>query len=432
MPLPDPVIVVPGITAGTLHDHYVMPPDDLWTVIGHKFERLALHPDNLRFEASGPAVVRPGQLFEIAYNELISELRHNLSPNADQPVPVYPFSFDWRQPLERVETELGAFIEDVIARTSVTRHYAIDGYAARRKVNLVGHSMGGLVIAGYVASAAAAGRVNKVATLGTPYRGSLEAIIKITTGTSNLGATPPNSREREASRLTPALYYLLPDLMDGITIDPALPQTLYDPACWQPSIVQSIAEYIRRHGINSVDINGQATRLFTKLLNDARSHRQRLNTLDLARIGLSASDWLCVVGVNSTTRVRLQVIRQPDGSADFRFHDADRGNGWEDNNPALREFTGDGTVPFSGAVPPFLRPENLVCVTTDDFGYWEVEDKVTASVAGFHGIMSNMDMLHRLIVRHFTGAPDTHENTWGRAAPGVANWVPPLPLTQKP
>ncbi len=37
MPLPDPVIVVPGITAGTLHDHYVMPPDDLWTVIGHKF-----------------------------------------------------------------------------------------------------------------------------------------------------------------------------------------------------------------------------------------------------------------------------------------------------------------------------------------------------------------------------------------------------------
>jgi hypothetical protein len=42
-----------------------------------------------------------------------------------------------------------------------------------------------------------------------------------------------------------------------------------------------------------------------------------------------------------------------------------------------------------------------------------------------------MDMLHRLIVRHFTGRPDTRGNTWGRPVPGVSNWQPPLALEAK-
>ena len=167
------------------------------------------------------------------------------------------------------------------------------------------------------------------------------------------------------------------------------------------------------------------------MLSDAENHRNRINALEIGKFGLTSNDWLCVVGVNSETRVRLQVVRQPDGSPDFAFHSADRTNSWDDPNPALHEFTGDGTVPFGGAVPLFLKPENLVCVTPDDYGYWEVEDRMATSVAGFHGILPNMDMLHRLIVRHFTGAPDSHGNTWGRAAPGVASWAPPLPLTQK-
>jgi hypothetical protein len=92
-------------------------------------------------------------------------------------------------------------------------------------------------------------------------------------------------------------------------------------------------------------------------------------------------------------------------------------------------MTGDGTVPFEGAVPRFLALENLVCVTPDDYGYWAVADRVLSSQAGFHGILPNMDLLHRIIVSHFTGRPDTHGNTWRRPAPGVAPeaWQPPIP-----
>jgi hypothetical protein len=54
-----------------------------------------------------------------------------------------------------------------------------------------------------------------------------------------------------------------------------------------------------------------------------------------------------------------------------------------------------------------------------------------SGVAGFHGILPNMDMLHRLIVRHFTGRVDSRGNTWGRPVPGVKRWQPPMPLRRK-
>jgi hypothetical protein len=44
--------------------------------------------------------------------------------------------------------------------------------------------------------------------------------------------------------------------------------------------------------------------------------------------------------------------------------------------------------------------------------------------------MPNMNMLHRLIVRHLANTPDPHGATWGRPAPGVLPecWQPALPL----
>jgi len=88
-------------------------------------------------------------------------------------------------------------------------------------------------------------------------------------------------------------------------------------------------------------------------------------------------------------------------------------------------------VPFEGAVPPFLNEENLLCVTPDDYGYWELGDKVLSKVAGFHGILPNMNMVHRLIVRFFKDQDDRRGNTWGRRAPGVQNWDPPISLNEK-
>ena len=145
-----PVIFVPGITATCLNDEYLVSPEAVWTVLKKKYNRIALHPDNLKYELNEPARVRSGEIFGVAYDDLIDELRHNLSPRDEWPVPVYPFSYDWRMPLDMVEAELASFVQEVIERTKLMNHYHIAGYSKNPLVNLVGHSMGGMVISGYV------------------------------------------------------------------------------------------------------------------------------------------------------------------------------------------------------------------------------------------------------------------------------------------
>jgi pimeloyl-ACP methyl ester carboxylesterase len=424
MGLVNPVIVVPGITATYLRDQYPLPPETVWSLLTKDYERISLHPDNILYEAMEPARLQPDQVFDIAYKELIQELRHNLSQKADEPVPVFPFGYDWRQPLNLIEGQLATFVDEVIERTKLLKHYYDASYGDDPKVNLVGHSMGGLIVTGFLENYRGKARVGKVATLATPFRGSFEAVIKVTTGTANLGTSAPSSREREAARVMPALYHLLPSF-------PGVKADFFDPAIWQPSILKTLGEYVRLYAVSQKDPEKQAQDLFAALLATAQSHRQRLEDFRLEKAGLTVQDWLCVVGVDSTTRVRLEIINTPQGP-EFDFRSDDRDNEWGNGkDPVKSRLTGDGTVPFEGALPAFLKMENVVCVTPNDFGYWEIQDRLVTQVAGFHGILPNMDMLHRLIVRHFTGWPDDHGNTWGRPAPGVTAWQPPLKLQEK-
>lgn len=425
-----PVIVVPGITASYLRDEYRLPPDTVWSVLKKHYERISLHPDNVRYEAIEPARLVPGQIYEVTYKELTEELRHNLREREDRPVPVFLFSYDWRHPLTHIETQLQDFISEVIARTLLLRHYQVKSYTSAPKVNLVAHSMGGLIATGYLEHYGKKARVGKVVTLAAPFRGSFEAVIKLATGTAALGTDAPESREREAARVTPAIYHLLPTC-DGLDVDPGLPPDIFDPDVWQPGVLQTLQEYVRLHAVSRKNRPQQAQALFGALLETARKHRRRIEGFRLSSAGLGSNDWLCVVGVGATTRVRLKVEKTARGP-EFRFRSQDRVDQWSSGkNAAERKLTGDGTVPFEGGCPAFLGLENIVCVSPEDFGYWELQDRLVSRIAGFHGILPNMDMLHRLIVRHFTGRPDNHGNTWGRSAPGVAQWQPPLNLTRR-
>jgi pimeloyl-ACP methyl ester carboxylesterase len=437
MPSSDPIIVVPGVTATYLRDLYPLPPETIWAVIRKDFERAQMHPDDRRYEVRQPAVGRPDRLYESTYKDLIEELRHNLSESEEQPVPVFPFGYDWRHPLHLVEVALAEFIDEVIDRTKLLRHYHKSGYHQAPRVNLVGHSMGGLVVAGYI-ERFGAGKINKIATLATPFSGSFEAMVKMATGTANIGGTLPSSREREAARLTPSLYHLLPSFETGITHDAVdgLPETTFDPALWQPSILETIISYIERHGVdpgrNKTARKKQGEVLFKALLDEAGGHRKRIDTLKLADKNFEPDRWLCVVGVDARTRVRMRVDVSR-GKPVFRLTSDDRLNKWDEPGAETRKLTGDGTVHFKGAVPKFLPYESLVCVSPRDYGYWEIADSSLTRLAGFHGILPNMNMVHRMLVRHFTGCGDPRANTWGRPAPGVSadNWSPPMKLAPK-
>lgn len=131
-PYPNPVIFLPGIMGSVLHDEYPVSPETVWSPfksVLKDFERITLHPSEPRYELREPARVTAGQLFEILYGEFIEELRHNLTARADEPVPVFPLAYDWRQPLETTEKRLADFIDEVLDRTRLLRHYHEAGSA---------------------------------------------------------------------------------------------------------------------------------------------------------------------------------------------------------------------------------------------------------------------------------------------------------------
>ena len=431
MPIPNPVVFVPGITASELRDEYPVDFERVWGVVSKDYERVALHPDNPRYEAKQPSRVVGDRVFRLVYGEFIEELRHNLSPKPNVPVPVFPFGYDWRQPLELTAAHLRTFIDEVAARTALLSHYGKAGYADEPRVNLVGHSMGGLVIAEYLAQAGNHHKAAKIATLGSPFRGSHEAILKVATGTADLGTNRSSSREREMARVTPALYHLIPGYPGAVVADAGLNTDLFDPNAWQPAVLQSIEQYVRLYGRSNGSPRDRARELFGKMLEQAREQRRRMEDLKLGKVGLADDDWLAVVGVGEETRVRLH-IEDDHSKPWFDLASKDRGNAWKPAAWQGQVDTGDGTVPYLGAQAAFLKTEKLVCVCDDDFGYWELKDRLLESVgAGLHATLPLMNLVQRLVVSHFLGKQSG--NVWGRPAPdlGEAKWDPPIPKLRR-
>lgn len=422
--LPSPVIFLPGIMGSVLRDEYPVDPETVWSplkLLIKSYERITLHPSDVRYELIEPARVNSDQVFVLIYGEIIEELRHNLTPQADKPVPVFPFAYDWRQPLELIEASLSTFIDEVIDRTKLLRHYNKMGYGGEvpAKVSLVAHSMGGLIVAGYLQKYGEA-KVDKVATIASPLRGSLEAIAKTTTGVGALGLSPSSSREREAARVTPALYYLLPSFKGAVTADQGLSDDIFVPEAWQPGVIQTLASFIRMYGLESGPPLARAIELLRSMLDAAWKHRSRIERLTLS----DSKMWLSIVGLDASTRLAMR-IKSDGGKPWFELEEAR--DEWDADDAAHNVNTGDNTVPYLGARSKFIPTKEVVCVTPDDFGFWEIKDKLLEK-GGFHSSLPNMNLVQRLVVSHLRGA--IYGDVWGRPAPDLNTtatpWDPPI------
>ena len=421
MDIQNPVIVIPGITATDLVDDYPLQAEEVWTMVFNKdYERLALHPDDLRYEAVEPAHVVAGQLFPI-YNDLIRALRHELSARADRPTPVFAFPYDWRMDVRDTASRLGHFVDEVIARTKLLKHYA---QADDLQVDLVGHSMGGLVITEYLAARGRRARVGKVATIGTPYLGSTEAIVKMTTGMSLITGPEPREREREAARVTPALYQLFPSYAGAVADRAGRDIDIYDSRNMQQSIVDSLAEFVRIYSVSTPASarRARAVEILEEMLAGARRHRRVVDTFRPADARLRQDDWLAIIGVGERTRINMVVGGRP-GARRFTINEDQRVNKLDSRHPESLQ-TGDGTVPLPGALPPFLPSTRLVCVQDDDLEFLELRDRLLVGLGGFHGLLPRINLVQRLVTRHLR--PAYRGRVWGRRLPGSRSWNPPI------
>jgi alpha/beta hydrolase fold. len=312
----------------------------------------------------------------------------------------------------------------VINRTKLLRHYYDAGFGTKEfpaQVNLAAHSMGGMIVTGYLQKNGQ-DKVNKIATIATPFRGSLESVAKTALGVAALGTTPGSPREREAARVTPALYYLLPSFAGAVIADPGLKDDIFVPEAWQPGIIESLESFFRMYGLDQSKPDQQALALLEAMLNAAWKYRTRMERLQLQ----NSKDWLSLVGVDETTRVTMRITKDAKGAPRFDLADGDVRNDWEHTDPAQHVYTGDNTVPYLGARAKFIPVEQVVCLIPKDFSFWELKDRLLENT-GFHSTLPNMNLCQRLVVSHFKG--EMYGDVWGRPAPDLpegVKWDPPI------
>jgi hypothetical protein len=214
----------------------------------------------------------------------------------------------------------------------------------------------------------------------------------------------------------------LPSFGDAVDPDPGLSSDLFLPTTWQPTILDTLASFIRIYGLDNSDPRPQALRLLTNLLVAAQRHRN-----DIEKVTLNdPKRWLCIVGVNATTRVKMKIEKDTNGNPRFNLSDDDVVNKWKADDPALHILTGDETVPYLGTRTDFIPREQVVCVIPEDYGFWEVKDKIL-NKAGFHANLPNMNLVQRLVVSHFKD--EKYRDVWGRRPPDLPKdekWDPPI------
>jgi pimeloyl-ACP methyl ester carboxylesterase len=195
----DPVVFVPGILGSRLEDDKGV----VWGEVLPSLTRFAdlelpLDPQQNRMKAPGIlntlGVFGP---FKIGQYEGLLKTFAELG--FQENVTLFVFPYDWRQS----NFESAARLRDYVESEKVL---------AGRKINIVAHSMGGLVTRIYVQQLGGAGRVNRVVTLGTPHLGSPESLGTFLNGMGrfkNFAAGGEAAVKRVVFSF-PSMYELLP------------------------------------------------------------------------------------------------------------------------------------------------------------------------------------------------------------------------------
>lgn len=219
------VIFVPGLTGSVLENAGGSRKEVVWlnpfALLQGRMNHLDLADDGVTDATEGVTIEAPRPLW-VAYAKIILRLQHEFS------APV--FAYDWRKATTHNARLLRDFINEQLPASGFER------------VVLVGHSMGGLVITDYLTmpetKAEAEQKVRTVVTLGTPYRGAMEAVLAFANPDDpKFSVLAKVNKNNDAHRMVltwPGMYHLLPapnNLYPGWSPLPDL--DIYDPAVWR-------------------------------------------------------------------------------------------------------------------------------------------------------------------------------------------------------
>ncbi|MFE6976560.1 esterase/lipase family protein [Streptomyces sp. NPDC057682] len=226
----DLVVVVPGILGSTLAD---ADGHEVWAAsgkallrgirtLGNSVKGLTL-PAGLGDEHPGDGVRPTGLMSDVhalpgvwnpvdGYSGLLDWLERNFTLRrrlpgeaADVPANLVGFAYDWRLSCRYNAERLAERVDEELGRWRASRADRRDAKAV-----LLCHSMGGLVTRSYVEQCGGAEVTRRVVTLGTPYRGSLDALMYLVNG-MRYGIGPVGLDLTPFARSLPSLHQLTPD-----------------------------------------------------------------------------------------------------------------------------------------------------------------------------------------------------------------------------
>ncbi len=202
----EPVIIVPGIMGSYLNK--ISDNEEIWPNVGKMINPITLQDNylnDLKLDASGSEVLGmyPRDIIESVlsfpqYGDLINKFKNNgytLNQN------LFVFPYDWRLDIPTPLSKL----ESIIGRATAQ--------SPNGKVNIIAHSMGGLIVKNYLSSHTSSA-VNRVVFMGTPNLGAAKAFNALNYGDDfdlkflGLGLNP--NKSKEITQNMPAVYELLP------------------------------------------------------------------------------------------------------------------------------------------------------------------------------------------------------------------------------
>lgn len=353
--MPDMIVLLPGIMGSVLQEKGV----DLWAIsgrsifravssLGGDLEKLVLKDDDHQRDDLGDGIeatalmpdrhIIPG-LFKVDGYSTISRMirgSFNVVPGRldDQtPANYYEFYYDWRRDNRVAARKLKRLID---RQLPIWRRHRNDPEA---KVIILAHSMGGIIARHYLEVLEGWVDCRRLVTFGTPYRGSVKALQYVANGYKNLLVDLT-----EAVRSFTSIYQLLP---------------IYP-------VVKEVGGYRRLVEVDNIPNvdrrRAQDARDFHLAIVDqvsAHSKDERYS---------KGFQTIPIVGIGQPT---LQSGELSAGGAQGAFVTGEQ-------LPDIKDLPdgGDGTVPYTSAIPFEFSQQYRECTFVEQHGSLQSNDRV--------------------------------------------------------
>ena len=365
----DVVVVLPGIMGSTLakDGKLVWAPSAgsvlrAITAFGRSIKELTL-PQGIGDSHPGDGVepvslmpdlhLLPGiWCAHIGYAELLNWLRakfHFIEPAADQPnlVPnLLPVAYDWRLSNRHNGRRLKFIVEPALERWRAQGEEFADA-----KLIFICHSMGGLVARWFIEKESGSEITRKLVTLGTPYRGALNALDQLVNGVKK-GIGPLKFDLTSFARSLPSIHQLLPEY-----------------AC-----IESLRGLLKT-------TETTIPQLQTAMIADAMRFHDEIDQA-AASCDAAAFDIHPIVGTRQTTYTTARIV----GNLVVPVETI----GGEDEG-------GDATVPRLSAIPKGTRPDSpIIHFIADQHGSLQSNQAVLDEI---DGILTAKPTVYRAVAR---------------------------------